>query len=145
MKTLKKPKAKFRVGQPIEFNSSDDRKWCPGIVRFVSNCDADGWTYVIGPEDLWCLESEIREPKKLTKPKKSSLGIDIKTVKVKSKVSVETKVIRKFVKHFKPVPGMFSTYTVMDQDTEATILVGKDGRTFSLPHGTKVSHTIGGR
>lgn len=60
----KKPKAKFHVGQPIEYDSSDARCWLPGKIKEVSVCDEnDENVYLVGPDDLWCLESEIRELK----------------------------------------------------------------------------------
>lgn len=60
----RKPRAKFRVGQRVEYNSSDARTWLPATIK---NCafDTDGegrWTYEVSPADLWCEEDEIRKP-----------------------------------------------------------------------------------
>ena len=56
----KRPKAKFHVGQPVEYNSSDARCWCPAKIKQIDLESEDGVQYLVGPDDLWCLESEIR-------------------------------------------------------------------------------------
>ena len=56
----KRPKAKFHVGQPVEYDSSDARCWCPAKISEVKFSEEEGWTYEVSPDDLWCLESEIR-------------------------------------------------------------------------------------
>ena len=66
--------------------------------------------------------------------------MDVKTAKVNSKVTLSASTLKKQSKFFKPVGPMFQ---VLDQDTEATILVGKDGRSFSVSHGTNVGRSMG--
>ena len=66
MKTLKKPKAKFRVGQPIEYDANQRGGWVPAKIkeRKLQNDQAwTGWVYLVSKGDVWCLESEIRELK----------------------------------------------------------------------------------
>ena len=78
MKTLKKPKAKFRVGQPIEFDATQRGGWVPAKikeVKFQNDQEWTGWVYLVSKGDVWCLESEIREypPKGLTKAQAKKL------------------------------------------------------------------------
>lgn len=81
---MAKPTAEFRVGQPVEYSSSEARCWYPAKIKSAKYDKQDGWMYEVSPDNLWCLESEIR----VTKPPKAFTKKQAKKIPVGSWIRI---------------------------------------------------------